>query len=159
MGDTSAEFDGSPPHKEIARPDAFRAAGRKGSEMTTTTVTDLTINGVSMPDPALEGVTISTEKVWSSNTGRTASGRMVGSVIAKKTTIKIKWPVLTPAQAAVIESAVSDSANPFVPVAYTDMCGQRVTRTVYFGTPSYTVYSWADGLQLVKDVSVSGIEQ
>ena len=30
----------------------------------TTTVTDLTIGGVKMPDPALEGVTISTEKVW-----------------------------------------------------------------------------------------------
>ncbi|MGM9538078.1 MAG: hypothetical protein ACI3VN_07090 [Candidatus Onthomonas sp.] len=123
------------------------------------TVTNLTINGVTMPDPALEGVTISTEKVWSSNTGRTASGKMVGSVIAKKTTIKIKWPVLTPEQVSKIESAVSDADQPFVPVQYTDMCGNQVTRTVYFGTPSYTVYSWADGLQLIKDTTVDGIEQ
>lgn len=123
------------------------------------TVTNLTINGVAMPDPALEGVTIATEKVWSANTGRTASGKMVGSVIAKKTTIKIKWPVLTPEQVSKIEAAVSDEEHPFVPVQYTDMCGNRVTRTVYFGTPSYTVYSWANGLRLIKDTTVDGIEQ
>lgn len=123
------------------------------------TVTDLKINGVAMPDPALEGVTIATEKVWSSNTGRTASGKMVGSVIAKKTTIKIKWPVLTPEQVSKIEAAVSDADHPFVPVQYVDMCGNRVTKTVYFGTPTYTVYSWANGLRLVKDTAVDGIEQ
>lgn len=127
--------------------------------MATISVTDLTINGATMPTPALEGVTISTEKVWSANTGRTASGKMVGNIIAKKTTIKIKWPVLTMEQAAVIENAVSDSSHPFVPVSYIDMCGNRVEKTVYFGTPSYTVYSWANGLQLVKDASVDGIEQ
>ena len=123
------------------------------------TVTNLTINGVAMPDPALEGVTITTEKVWSANTGRTASGKMVGSVIAKKTTIKIKWPVLTPEQVSKIEAAVSDAEHPFVPVQYTDMCGNRVTRIVYFGTPTYTVYSWANGLRLIKDTTVDGIEQ
>ncbi|MCD7881483.1 MAG: hypothetical protein LUG47_07470 [Clostridiales bacterium] len=127
--------------------------------MATVSVRRLTINGVSMPDPALEGVTISTEKVWSANTGRTASGKMVGSIIATKTTIKIKWPVLTTDQIALIEGAVSDPDNPFVPVSYTDMCGETVERTVYFGTPSYTLYSWADGLTLVKDASVEGIEQ
>lgn len=127
--------------------------------MTELTVTGLTIGGMAMPDPALEGVTISTEKVWSANTGRTASGKMVGSIVARKTTIKIKWPVLTPEQVQRIEQAVSDPDNPFVPVQYTDMCGNRVTKTVYFGTPTYTVYSWANGLKLVKDTSVEGIEQ
>ena len=120
-------------------------------------VTNLTINGIAMPDPALEGVTIATEKVWSANTGRTASGTMVGSVIARKTTIKIKWPVLTRAQAALIEQAVN--AADFVPVSYLDMGGNRVTKTVYFSTPTYTLYSWANGLELVKNVSVEGIEQ
>lgn len=127
--------------------------------MAAMTVTDLTINGVAMPAPALEGVTITTEKVWSANTGRTASGRMVGDVIARKTTIKIKWPVLTPEEAALIETAVSDPDQPFVPIRYTDMRGNTVEKTVYFGTPTYTVYSWADGLRLVKDASVDGIER
>lgn len=127
--------------------------------MAAMTVTDLVINGVTMPDPALEGVTIATEKVWSANTGRTVSGKMVGDIIAKKTTIKIKWPVLTMEEAAVIEAAVSNAETPFVPVSYLDMTGQRVEKTVYFGTPTYTVYSWANGLRLVKDAAVDGIEQ
>ena len=125
--------------------------------MATITASDLYINGVKMPDPALEGITISKEKIWSSNTGRTTSGKMVGTVVAVKTTLKIKWPPLTPAQTAVVENAVSGSA--FVPVTFTDATGSTVTKTMYFGTPSYTVYSWADGVQYIKDVTVDGIEQ
>lgn len=83
--------------------------------MVNITVSDLYINGVRMPDPALEGVTVSREKIWSSNTGRTASGKMAGTVVAVKTTLKIKWPVLTPAQVATIEGAVSDPDSPSVP--------------------------------------------
>lgn len=123
------------------------------------TVTDLTISGVIMPTPALEGVTISSEKIWSSNTGRTASGKMAGTIVAIKTTIKIKWPVLTPSQVSVIEQAVSDPEHPFVPITYTNMQGRKVTKTVYFGTPSYTIYSLADGFQYVTGVEVEGIEQ
>lgn len=123
------------------------------------TVTNLIINGVTMPDPAFEGVNVKSEKIWSADTGRTASGRMVGTIVGIKTTISIKWNALTPAQVAVIEAAVSDSAHPFVPIAYTDMTGNRVTKTVYFGTPSYNLYSYADGIQYVTDVSVDGIEQ
>lgn len=127
--------------------------------MANITVSDLYINGVKMPTPALEGVTISREKIWSANTGRTAAGKMVGTVVAVKTTIKIKWPPLTPAQVAVIEGEVSDKDHPYVPVKYTDATGQTVTKTMYFGTPTYTVYSWANGRQYLKDVSVTGIEQ
>lgn len=127
--------------------------------MANITVSDLYINGKKMPTPALEGVVISREKIWSANTGRTAAGKMVGTVVAVKTTIKIKWPPLTPAQVAVIESAVSDGDNPFVPVKFTDATGVTVTKTMYFGTPTYTVYSWANGRQYLRDVSVTGIEQ
>lgn len=127
--------------------------------MANITVSDLYINGVKMPDPALEGVTISREKIWSENTGRTASGKMAGAIIGIKSKISIKWPVLTPAQAATIEGAVSDPDNPFVPVKYTDATGTTVTKTMYFGTPSYTVYSWANGMQYIKNASVDGIEQ
>lgn len=127
--------------------------------MANITVSDLYINGKKMPTPALEGVVISREKIWSANTGRTAAGKMVGTVVAVKTTIKIKWPPLTPDQVAVIESAVSDGDHPFVPVKFTDATGVTVTKTMYFGTPTYTVYSWANGRQYLRDVSVTGIEQ
>ena len=127
--------------------------------MANITVSDLYINSKKMPTPAVEGVVISREKIWSANTGRTAAGKMVGTVVAVKTTIKIKWPPLTPDQVAVIESAVSDGDNPFVPVKFTDATGVTVTKTMYFGTPTYTVYSWANGRQYLRDVSVTGIEQ
>lgn len=127
--------------------------------MANITVSDLYINGQKMPTPALEGLILSREKVWSANTGRTAAGKMVGTVVAIKTTMKIKWPPLTPAQVAVIENAVSDSAHPFVPVKFTDATGATVTKTMYFGTPTYTVYSWANGRQYLRDVSVTAIEQ
>lgn len=123
------------------------------------TVSELYIDGVQMPTPALEGVTITSEKVWSSDTGRSATGLMLGTCVAVKEKISIKWPPLTPEQAAVIEAAVSDRSKPFVPLKYTDMTGTIVTKTVYFGTPSYTWYSWSDGVRYVKDVSVDAIER
>lgn len=126
--------------------------------MASVTVTDLTIGGVAMPTPALEGLTITREKIWSSDTGRTASGKMVGTIVAVKTKISIQWPTLTMEEVETIENAVS-STTPFVTMTYTDMTGSAVTKTVYFGTPSYTVYSYADGVQWVKDVTVDGVEQ
>lgn len=123
------------------------------------TVIDLTINGVKMPTPALEGVTITREKIWSADAGRTSAGKMVGTVVAVKTKLAIKWPPLTPAQVQTIESAVSDGDNPFVPVKFTDVAGSTVTKTMYFGTPSYTIYSWGDGIQYIKDAAVDGIER
>lgn len=127
--------------------------------MANITVSDLYIDGTKMPDPAAEGVTVSSEKIWSSNAGRVASGKMVGTILAIKTTLKIRWPPLTPAQVAVIESKVTNKNRPFVPVQYTDPAGNTVTKTMYFGTPQYTVYSWAEGVQYIENVTVDGIEQ
>lgn len=122
------------------------------------TISDLYINGTAMPTPALNGVTISREKIWSSATGRSSSGKMLGTIIARKTTLKIKWPPLTMAQAAVIEAAVSNGPD-FFPVRFTDAGGTTRTLTMYAGTPTYTQYSWAGGMQYVVDVEVDLIEQ
>ena len=122
------------------------------------TISDLVVNGVTLPAPALNGVTISKEKIWSANTGRTASGKLVGTLIAQKTTIKLKWPPLTLAQAALIQQAVS-SNTAFFPVSFTDAGGVRRSLTMYAGTPTYTQYNWIDGLQYVMDVAVDLIEQ
>lgn len=122
------------------------------------TVTDLTIGGVKMPTPAVEGLSISREKIWSANTGRTGSGRMVGSIVAIKTKVSIRWPVLTMAQVRTIENAVSSGAE-FLTLSYTDMTGTTKSLSGYFGAPSYTIYSYAQGVQWVKDVSVDFIER
>lgn len=122
------------------------------------TVTDLKINGVSMPTPAIEGVSIKREKIWSANTGRSSTGQMVGTVVAVKSTISITWPPLTPAQAKTIDDAVSSTAG-FLPLTYTELDGTTTTKTVYFGTPSYTQYSYANGIEYVTGVSVDAVEQ
>jgi hypothetical protein len=122
------------------------------------TISDLVVNGVTLPAPALNGVTISREKIWSAATGRTASGKMVGTIVAQKTTLRLKWPPLTLGQAALIQQAVS-SGTEFFPVSFTDAGGVHRSLTMYAGTPTYTQYSWKNGLQYVVDVSVELIEQ
>lgn len=127
--------------------------------MASITVSDLYIDGTKMPTPALGGMTITSEKIWSSNTGRSSSGKMLGTIVAIKSKINIKWGVLTTEEVAVIEKVVSNRSKPFVTMKYTDMTGTTVTKTVYFGTPSYTWYSWDAKNQFVTDVTVDGIEQ
>lgn len=120
------------------------------------TISDLRIGDVAMPVPKAEGVTISREKIWSSNTDRTASGKMVGDLVAIKYKIKIEWPPLTMEQAKLIDDAVSPA---FFPVRFTDQGGTTQTITCYAGTPSYRQYSWAEGVQYVTGVAVDLVEQ
>lgn len=123
------------------------------------TVRDLTVNGITLPTPKHQGVKISTNKVWSANTGRTTSGKMVGTIVATKAKLQITWPPLTEAQVALIEAAVSDRSTPFFTVSYTDMAGNSVSRTMYAGDITYSQYSWLEGRRYVTDVAVSLIEQ
>lgn len=68
----------------------------------TVNVDALYIDGVQMPSPALSGIEISYEKIWSNDTGRVAAPpcNMVGTILAIKRTLTIKWPTLTRAEAA-----------------------------------------------------------
>lgn len=121
------------------------------------TINDLKINNTTMPTPAINGVTINREPIWSAATGRTASGKMVGNIVTRKWTLKIKWPPLTMAQAATILTALT--AHDFLSVSFTDMTGATRNLTMYAGTPSFTQYSWVDGVQYVVDAAVDLIEQ
>ena len=49
-----------------------------GDTTTTTTSSDIEIDGVAMPGLKLNGLTVTKEKIWSKNTGRAANGEMVG---------------------------------------------------------------------------------
>lgn len=113
----------------------------------------LWFNGVAMPDPALNGVTIKREKIWSKKTGRAANGEMLGTVIAIKDTVSIKWPPLTHAQTALIDSFCSLD---FFTVSYIDPAsgGATKTVTVYAGTPSYPVYTYVNGIKSYHGVAV-----
>lgn len=103
----------------------------------------LKINNVRMPEPALNGLKISKEKIWSKNTGRVSSGEMVGDVVARKITLSIQWPRLTEEQVAIIDKAIDPA---FVSVYFKNPNTNKYeTRTFYAGTPTYPVYSYALG--------------
>ncbi len=61
--------------------------------------------GTALPAPV--EINCSGELIWSANTGRTASGSMVGTVIAGKETFEVTWGVLTAEEVRRIEAAVT----------------------------------------------------
>lgn len=118
---------------------------------------ELVIGGVTMPTLKKEGMTVSKEKVWSSNTGRAANGDMIGDLVAIKYTLDCEWPPLSRAQAAVIDAAVSPA---FFNVTFTDPgSNSRVTKRMYAGTPTYPVYSYVNGVKTYSGVKVTLIQQ
>lgn len=117
----------------------------------------LKIDGVDMPEPKFGGLTITPEKVWSKNTGRTTTGEMVGDIIAIKNKLKISWPPLTAEQVAVIDAAITPA---YFDVYYKDpRTNQYETKRMYAGTPTYPVYSYATGLPDYSGVAVDLIEK
>lgn len=125
----------------------------------TLTVKEIYVDGVQLPTPKLEGVTITSNKMWSANTGRLEnSGRMEGTIVAIKRKIQIAWPELSMTEVQTIESAIS-SVEPFHALKYVDMTGTVCETEVYFGDPSYTIVSYSPGIQRIKDATVSAIER
>ena len=116
----------------------------------------LIINNIEMSEPKSNGMSITRNKVWSSNTGRTASGNMVGDLICIKYKLEITWAVSDFADAALIDNAVSSA---FFPVTFTDIDGSTVTRTFYAGDATYPRYSnFIRGVKYTN-ISVNLIEQ
>ena len=118
----------------------------------------LWFNGAAMPDPALNGFTVSPEKIWSKKTGRAANGEMLGDVVAIKNTISIKWPPLTHAETALIDGYCSLA---FFNVTYSDprAGGANTTITVYAGAPSYPVYTYVNGIKTYHGVAVDLVQK
>lgn len=117
------------------------------------------INGMEFPI-AYNGYKYSRNKLWSSNSGRTNTGKSVGTIIAIKDKVEVTLVPLTPAKAKIIDDIVSDIDNPFreVKVLYVD--GTQKTMSAYFGDISYQWLSQAIGENgLITGVKVSIIEQ
>lgn len=116
----------------------------------------LYIGGVAMPTPSK--VDRQLEKIWSEDTGRAASGKLLGTLVAEKTKLSLSWSCLTFAQAETLRAAVAGTE--FVELAITGYNGTIQTYTGYFGELSAGDYSWASpGLRVVTDVSLSFVEQ
>lgn len=117
----------------------------------------IVIGGVTMPLLKAEGLSITKEKVWSSNTGRASDGGMIGDLVAIKYTLSCEWPALSREEVAVIDAAITPA---FFNVTFLDPgSNTRITRTFYAGTPTYSVYSYVDGVRTYSGVAVDLIEK
>lgn len=120
--------------------------------------TVLWINGVAMPTPSK--ITAAKEPIWSSNTGRSSTGLMVGDIICYKYKLQIEWPTLSQAESAQLDRAVTGSA--FFSVKFidpTDSSGGFTTKTMYANGATYPVYSYVNGLPRHKGVAINLVEQ
>lgn len=113
----------------------------------------ITAGGTTLPSPV--EVTAGEEIVWSANTGRAASGLMIGDAVAEKRTISIRWGVLTAAQRELIRSKLTSG---FFPVT-ADLGDGAVTLTVYRGSLTSQVLGTYGGVTYYRDTAVTLIQQ
>ncbi|MCO7122021.1 hypothetical protein NIA71_08675 [Ihubacter massiliensis] len=106
--------------------------------------------GVDLPSPV--SITINDELIWSSDTGRTQSGRMAGAVVAEKKNISVKWGILTENQLAKIKKNL--------PQGFFKLRLMDLALTVYRGTiGSELLGDPGDGIIRYKSASVDLIER
>lgn len=119
----------------------------------------LYIDNELMPEPALKGISFSNEKIWSASTGRSTSGRMNGSIVARKKTRSLQFPPLTLAELNKLNNVI-DSKTEWHTIRYTDAAGNTIFNfECYFGTPTYNAYSAAKNYRYFTDYKVDAIER
>lgn len=117
----------------------------------------LTINGYSPPPVIRGGYSVTKNTIWSSNTGRSANGTMLGDIIARKYTVRAQWNKLTQTQLTSLANSIGSSA--FFPVTFVDEKGAQITKTFYSADPTYTTKKYVNGVAIYENVSIELIEQ
>lgn len=118
----------------------------------------LKLDGELMPDPKLDGISFGTEKIWSKNTGRTSSTKMVGDIKGIKKTISIEFPALKREDIDKLEGVLNNTEKPFFEC---EIFNGETTfkKTVYAAAPSYKLYSAVDGIRLFTGYKINLVEQ
>ena len=104
--------------------------------------------------PSPDKLTTSDEIIWSSNTGRSSRGKMIGDVVAEKTTFAITWGVLTKAERDLVRAKLTSGFHPFTLIED----GDTTTITAYRSTLQGEAIV-AGGQTYYKGVQVSIIQQ
>ncbi len=113
----------------------------------------LTAGGIVLPAPV--SMTVNDEIIWSSDTGRTMSGQMVGDVVAEKKNVGIKWGCLLEDDVVTIKRCLVPG---FFPVSFRDD-GMLITIYTYRGTLSKEQLGWLGGEFWYRSVSVDIIQR
>lgn len=106
--------------------------------------------------PAPVSLSVNDELIWTSGTGRTLSGYMVGDVVTEKKNVNIKWGYLTEAQIKTIKDTLVPG---FFPVSFHDD-GVDITIESYRGTLSKEhLGDIGDGTYWYRSASVDIIQR
>ena len=124
------------------------------------------INGVTVKEPKLGGISVTDESIWSSNTGRSSTGKMIGDIVATKTTIEVSWPPLTYGEMKTIRDAIV-AGGEFFSITYPDIQAginqdgslKTQTKTVYCANIPRLLYSTSDIYKRYTDITIQFIEQ
>lgn len=108
---------------------------------------------LTLPSPVQ--MTVSDEIIWSANTGRTASGLMLGDVVAEKSTVVLRWGVLTAAELTAIRTGLTTGFYP-VTIRVDDIA---VTMNYYRGTLSSELLGTFGGVTYYNNVQTTIIQQ
>ena len=114
---------------------------------------------VDMPPPGSSGMSIADEPIWSSNTGRGATGEMSGDIIAWKRTLSLTFNTLTYAESKLIRDTLRNAGNYFQ-VRFRDFdANDWEEATMYTSNLPRTLYSLANGLRYHIGVKINLVEQ
>lgn len=117
------------------------------------------VDGVTLPPPAVDGITITPEAIWSNNAGRTSSCEFVGDIRAVKTTLSISWNNLTYADVKKIRAAFTHFGKPFFNITFTDDTGTRQTVRCYSTLPSSSIHTYRDSAGNVTGMAVDIVQK
>ena len=95
----------------------------------------LTINGYTPPATDKGGYKVTENKIWSKNTGRTATGLMVGDIVTRKYSLVLTWSELEGDTVKSIDKAINSSS--FFDVIFINQRGEELTRSFYSDDPKY----------------------
>lgn len=122
--------------------------------------------GIQVAEPAHKGINVTDEPIWSSNTGRSSTGKMIGDIVARKSTIEVTWNVLTYAEAKEIIDAIKN-AGEFFYIKYPDVSAginsdgslKYAVKEVYAGNVPRGLYSLHKGIRYYTDVQITFIQR
>lgn len=114
----------------------------------------LIAGGATMPCPV--AITVGHEIIWSSNSGRSSSGKMIGDVVAEKRTLSVEWGILTDSE---MEKIKKHMVAGFFPIEFHDF-GGNATIQFYRGTLSgELIGELSDGITYWRRASVQVVQQ
>lgn len=115
----------------------------------------LSINGYTPKTPIC--IEITHNKIWSKNTSRSASGKMVGDIIARKYTLVISMDDMQQAQMRQLDEAINTDA--FFPVTFVNHRGSKITASFYSADPTYKQKLFFGGDVMYEGTKIELIEQ